>query len=42
MECQKIINFLGNTPNQASKFRANNWTEINEDTRGKYNTNSRI
>ena len=42
MECQKIINLLGNTPNQAPKFRANNWTEINEDTRGKYNTNSRI
>ena len=42
MECQKIIHFLDNTPNQTSKFRANNWIAINDDTRGKHNNNSRI
>ena len=42
MECQKIINLLDNTPNQTPKFRANNWIEINDDTCGKYNNNSRI
>ena len=31
MEYQKIINLLGNTPNQPSKFRTKNWIEINDD-----------
>ena len=33
---------LGNTPNQLSKFRTKNWTEINDQSRGVYNTNSDI
>ena len=36
MEYQKIINLLDNTPNQPSKFRTNNWTEINDDACGTY------
>ena len=42
MKYQKIINFLDNTPNQPSNFRTKNWVEINDDSRGKYNTNSQI
>ena len=42
MEYQNIINLLGNTPNQPTKFRAKTWDEINEEERGTYNTNSRI
>ena len=37
-----MINFLDNTPNQPSKFRTKSWVEINDDTRGTYNTNSQI
>ena len=39
MEDQKIINLLGNIPNQPSKFRTKNWVEINDESRGTYNTN---
>ena len=42
MEYQKTINLLDNTPNQPSKFRTKNWVEINDDSRGTYNTNSQI
>ena len=42
MEYQKIINLLDNTPNQPSKFRTRKWVEINDDSRGRYNTNSQI
>ena len=42
MEYQKIINLLDNTPNQLSKFRAKNWTEINDQWRGVYIDNSDI
>ena len=42
MEYQEIINFLNNTPNQASKFRTKNWITINDDSQGTYNTNSQI
>ena len=42
MKYQKIINLLGNAPNQPSKFRTENWVEINDDARGTYNTNSQI
>ena len=42
MEYQKIINLLENTPNQPTKFRTKNWVEINDDSRGTYNTNSQI
>ena len=33
---------LDNTPNQPSKFRMNNWVEINDDLCGTYNTNIQI
>ena len=43
MEYQKkLINLLDNTPNQLTKFRTINWVEINDDSRGTYNTNSQI
>ena len=42
MEYQKIINFLENTPNQPTKFKINNWVEINDQSRGKYNVDSEI
>ena len=42
MEYQKIINLLGNAPNQPTKFRTKNWVEINYDSRGTYKHNSQI
>ena len=30
MEYQKIISLLDNTPNQPSKFKTQNWVEINK------------
>ena len=42
MEYQKIVNLLDNTPNQPSKFRTRNWVEINDDSCGTYNNNSKI
>ena len=33
---------LENTPNQPTKFRTKNWVEINDDSRGAYNSNSQI
>ena len=42
MEYQKIINLLDNTPNQPTKFRTKVWVDINDDSRGTYNTNSQI
>ena len=42
MEYEKIISLLKNTPNQTTKFRTKNWVEINDDSRGTYNTNSQI
>ena len=42
MEYQKIINLLDNTSNQPSKFRTKNWAEINDESKGAYNTNSQI
>ena len=38
MEHQKIINLLENTPT----FRTKNWVEVNDESRGTYNTNSHI
>ena len=35
MEYRKIINLLDNTPNQPSKFRTENYVEINDDSRGR-------
>ena len=42
MEYQNIINLWENTPNQPTKFRTKNWVEINDDSRGMYNTNNQI
>ena len=42
MEYQIIINLLDNTQNQLSKFRAKYLVEINDDSRGMCNINSRI
>ena len=42
MENQEITNLFENTPNQPAKFRKKNWLEINDDSRGNYNTNSKI
>ena len=32
----------GNASNQASKVKTKNWVEINDDSRGPYNTNKQI
>ena len=42
MKYQKTINLLDNTPNQATKFRAKHWVEINDESPGTYNANSQI
>ena len=42
MEYRKIIYLLDNTQNQLSKFRTKNWTEVNYQSRGVYNTSSDI
>ena len=42
MEYQKIINLLGNTSNQPTKFRTKTWVEKNDESRRTYNTNSQI
>ena len=39
MEYQKIVNLIDNTPNQPTKFGTKNWVEINDESRGTYNTN---
>ena len=33
---------MDNTSNQPSKFRTKNWVEINDNSRGTYNTNSHM
>ena len=40
MEHRKIINLLGNTPNQPTQLRTKNWVEINDESLGMFNTNS--
>ena len=35
MVYQKIINVLDDTTNQPSKFKARNWVEINDESKGK-------
>ena len=42
MEPQKIMNLLDSTRNQPTKFRTKNCVEVNDDSRGSYNTNSQI
>ena len=41
MEYQKIF-FSENAANQPTKFRTNNWFEINDDCRGENKSNSQI
>ena len=36
MECQKMMNLLGDETNQPSKFRTRNWVEINDESQGNY------
>ena len=33
---------LDNIPNQPSRFRSRNWVEINDESRGTYNSNNNI
>ena len=40
MEYQKMANLLDNTSNQPSKFRTQNWVEINDESRGTYSANT--
>ena len=42
MEYQKITNLLDNVPHQPTKFRTKKWVEVNDDTRGTYDTDSQI
>ena len=42
MKYQKLINLLGNTPNQLFKFRTKNCVEINNNSLGTSNSNSQI
>ena len=42
MKYQKIINLLDNTPNHPSKFKTKNWVEVNNESHGVYNIDSRI
>ena len=42
MEYQKIANLIDDASNQLSKFRTKNWVEINDESRGTYNVNSKI
>ena len=42
MEYQKIINLLDNTSNQPFNFRTKQLVEINDQSKGVYNTNSDI
>ena len=37
-----MVNLLGNASNQPFKLRTNNWIDINDLSRGEYNTNSDI
>ena len=39
MEYQKLANLLDTESNQPSKFRARNWVEINDESRGTYTSN---
>ena len=42
MEYQKIINLLGNTQNQPSKFRTKKLFEIKNESRGSYGKDNQI
>ena len=36
MEYQKIINLFDDATNQSSKFRTENWVEIKDESKGRY------
>ena len=36
------MKLIVNTSNQSTKFRTKNWVEINDRSRGTYNTNNQI
>ena len=40
MQYQKIMILLDNTTCQSSKFRTRNWVEVNDESRGKYDSSS--
>ena len=42
MEYQKTINLLDNTSDPPSTFRTKSWIKINDQSRGVYNTNSKV
>ena len=42
MVYQKMVNLLDDASNQPSKFKTKNWVEINDESRGTYNVNSKI
>ena len=42
MKYQKIANLIDDASNQHSKFRTENWVEINDESRGIFNVNSQI
>ena len=42
MEYQKVIILLDNTQNEPFKFRRKNWFEINDDSRGTYNSQIKL
>ena len=42
MEYQNVINLLGNTPNQPTKFRTQNWVEAIDRSHGVYTFDSQI
>ena len=42
MEYQKIANLLESTSDNLSKFRARNWVEINDESRGNYAKTTRL
>ena len=42
MEYQKIANLVDDASNQPSKFITKDWIEINDESRGTCNVNSRI
>ena len=42
MEYQKIADLIDDASNQPPKFRTKNWVQINDDSKGAYNVNSKI
>ena len=42
MEYQKIANLLDDASDKTSKFKTKNWVEVNDESRGTYDSNSQI